>query len=56
MLDVFRFWLEKGVDGFRLDVFSAYFKDAEFRDDPKKWVGLRKYDRLIMSMMQIDRK
>ncbi len=47
MLDVLRFWLEKGVDGFRLDVFSAYFKDAEFRDDPKKLLGLRKYDRLI---------
>lgn len=47
MLDIFRFWLEKGVDGFRLDVFSAYFKDAEFRDDPKKLVGLRKYDRLV---------
>ncbi|MEI6291338.1 MAG: alpha-amylase family glycosyl hydrolase, partial [Chloroflexota bacterium] len=26
-LDVFRFWLERGVDGFRLDVFNAYFKD-----------------------------
>ena len=26
MLDVFRFWLDRGVDGFRLDVFNAYFK------------------------------
>jgi alpha-glucosidase len=43
-LDVFRFWLERGVDGFRLDVFNSYFKDAEFRDNPSKF-GLRGYDR-----------
>ncbi|HAF47630.1 MAG TPA: alpha-amylase, partial [Anaerolineaceae bacterium] len=36
MLDVFRFWLDKGVDGFRLDVFNAYFKDPEFKDNPPK--------------------
>ena len=34
MLDVFRFWLERGVDGFRLDVFNEYFKDPQFRDNP----------------------
>jgi alpha-glucosidase len=44
MLDVFRFWLKKGVDGFRLDVFNEYFKDAELRDNPKK-LGLRTFDR-----------
>ncbi len=43
-LDVFRFWLERGVDGFRLDVFNAYFKDAQFRDNPRKF-GLRAFDR-----------
>ncbi len=36
MLDVFRFWLKKGVDGFRLDVFNAYFKDPDFKDNPPK--------------------
>lgn len=46
MLDVFKFWLEKGVDGFRLDVFSAYFKHADFPDNPKKLWGLRPHDRL----------
>lgn len=46
MLDVFCFWLEKGVDGFRLDVFSAYFKDANFTDNPKKTFGIRPFDRL----------
>jgi len=45
MLDVFRFWLERGVDGFRLDVFNCYFKDEHFRNNPTK-PGIRKFDRL----------
>lgn len=32
--DVMRFWLEKGVDGFRVDVIWHLIKDAEFRDNP----------------------
>ncbi len=43
-LDVFRFWLERGVDGFRLDVFNAYFKDARLRDNPWQF-GLRAFER-----------
>ena len=39
-LDVVRFWLERGVDGFRLDVFNVYFKDKSFHDNPRK-IGLR---------------
>jgi len=34
MLDVARFWLERGVDGFRLDAANYYFHDAELRDNP----------------------
>jgi alpha-glucosidase len=34
MFNIIRFWLEKGVDGFRLDIFNALYKDAEFRDNP----------------------
>lgn len=34
MYDVMRFWLEKGVDGFRVDVIWHLIKDAEFRDNP----------------------
>ncbi len=45
MLDVFRFWAERGVDGFRLDVFNAYFKDERFRNNPRK-LGLRGFDRI----------
>lgn len=44
MLDVFRFWLERGVDGFRLDVFNEFFKDAQFRNNPPE-IGLRGFER-----------
>jgi alpha-glucosidase len=32
--DAMRFWLERGIDGFRLDVFWLLIKDALFRSDP----------------------
>ena len=34
MFDIVRFWLEKGVDGFRLDIINVIYKDAKFRDNP----------------------
>ncbi len=34
LLDVARFWLEMGVDGFRLDTINFYFHDAQLRDNP----------------------
>jgi len=34
MLDTLRFWLKRGVDGFRLDIINALFEDAEFRNAP----------------------
>ncbi len=34
MLDIVRFWLGKGVDGFRLDIFNVIYKDADFRNNP----------------------
>ena len=46
MLDVFRFWLDRGVDGFRLDVFNEYFKDKDFRNNPRKpGIHLLPFDR-----------
>lgn len=33
-LDVARFWLDRGVDGFRLDTVNKYVHDAELRDNP----------------------
>jgi alpha-glucosidase len=32
--DVMRFWLQRGVDGFRVDVLWHLIKDSEFRDNP----------------------
>ncbi|WP_170367398.1 alpha-glucosidase [Ruegeria arenilitoris] len=34
LLDVARFWLDMGVDGFRLDTINFYFHDAQLRDNP----------------------
>jgi alpha-glucosidase len=50
MLDVLRFWLDRGVDGFRVDVVWHLVKDAEFRDNPLNpdWTpGQRPYDQHI---------
>lgn len=34
LLDDVRFWLERGVDGFRLDTVNHYFHDLALRDNP----------------------
>ena len=34
LLDIARFWLDRGVDGFRLDTINFYFHDKELRDNP----------------------
>jgi len=34
LLDSVRFWLDRGVDGFRLDTINFYFADKELRDNP----------------------
>jgi alpha-glucosidase len=33
--DILRFWFERGVAGFRIDVCHAIVKDRELRDDPE---------------------
>jgi len=38
-LDVARFWLERGVDGFRLDVVNFYFHDKLLRSNPPQPAG-----------------
>ena len=35
--DMLRYWLEMGVDGFRLDASSVYSKDQYYRDNPVKF-------------------
>lgn len=34
MFDVMRFWLDRGVDGFRVDALEVLLKDEQFRDNP----------------------
>jgi alpha-glucosidase len=34
LLDVARFWLQRGVNGFRLDTINFYFADKYLRDNP----------------------
>lgn len=34
MINIMRFWLDKGVDGFRLDIIHTLFEDKELRNNP----------------------
>jgi len=50
MLDVLRFWLERGVDGFRVDALRHVIKDDRFRDNPPNpdhHPGDRPFDALL---------
>ncbi len=50
MLKVLRFWLDRGVDGFRVDVMHHLAKDTEFRDNPPnpEWQpGMSPYRELL---------
>ncbi len=40
-LDYVRFWLDRGVDGFRLDSINFCFQDRQLRDNPPKPPALR---------------
>jgi len=44
MFDACRFWLDRGVDGFRLDVAHMLFKHPDLPDNPRKF-GRRAYER-----------
>ena len=43
MFDVIRFWLERGVDGFRIDVAHGILKDPDLRDNPANLSAERAY-------------
>lgn len=45
MLDVIRFWCDKGVDGFRLDVFNLYYKHPSLPDNPRRLIPSPPYAR-----------
>jgi alpha-glucosidase len=44
MHDVLRFWLDKGVDGFRIDVVTFMIKHADFPDNPPIPPEQRRWD------------
>lgn len=48
MLDQMRFWLNKGVDGFRVDVIWLLMKDEQLRDEPENpmWDEVNPHNRL----------
>jgi alpha-glucosidase len=48
MLDCMRFWLDRGVDGFRVDVIWLLIKDERLRDEPPNpdWDGRNPHARL----------
>jgi alpha-glucosidase len=49
MLDVLRFWIDRGVDGFRVDAMRQLLKDPAWRDNPPNpdWDGVNEYDSLL---------
>ena len=53
MLETLRFWLRRGVDGFRLDACHFAMKDPEYRSNPvlerpeHGYKNLGEYDRLV---------
>ena len=50
MHDIMRFWLRRGVDGFRVDALRQLIKDDQFRDNPPNpdyLPGTSPYDKLL---------
>ncbi len=49
MLDVMRFWLDRGVDGFRVDVITLLIKDELLRDNPRNpdWNGVDPFNAFL---------
>jgi alpha-glucosidase len=43
MEEVWRFWLDRGVDGFRVDVAHRFLKDPQLRDNPPELADARRH-------------
>ena len=57
MHDVLRFWLDRGVDGFRVDVIWLLIKDDALRDNPPNpdWRPHGSRDRKLLPLYTADR-
>lgn len=44
MMDVVRFWMDKGVDGLRLDAITTLLSDRDLRDNPPVDAGVPSFD------------
>src|SRR5947209_3171326 len=53
MYNALRFWLDRGFDGFRVDVIWHLIKDADFRDNPPN-PGWRAGERDISRLLQVN--
>ncbi|MGH2557412.1 MAG: alpha-amylase family glycosyl hydrolase, partial [Actinomycetota bacterium] len=44
--ETLKFWLDRGIDGFRIDVAHGLFKDEQLRDQPNTETPIRAIDQL----------
>lgn len=54
MYDVVRFWMNKGVAGFRLDAITTLFEDRQLRDEPIARPGVNAYGDPILTRQYTD--
>jgi alpha-glucosidase len=56
MYDVMRFWLQRGVAGFRLDAVPSLFEDPSLRDDPNSFDKLPETHQVLREMHDVTRE
>ncbi len=54
MYDSVRFWMKKGVAGFRLDAITTLFEDLNLRDEPVLHAGLNAYNEPFLTREYTD--
>lgn len=52
MFEVVRYWLDQGVDGFRLDLFNSVMENPNFPDNPFAWRLVTKDDEGFFQKME----
>ena len=54
MFEILAFWLDRGVDGFRVDMISWVMKDEQFRNDPIKTQETTSENTFVLPYEQLD--